>query len=516
MPSPWLIEKVEKGATNCIIIGDVEESLLQREIQYHPQGLLHLTETKKKHLRVNNPKLIQLSLSDISDDKLFEITEGFIAQNYQSIPSAKVSASVEGFQDSIYKKAFDNITLTFDSTLRARITRKEMGDLKQFNILKNLAPYLSQRISPSLKGSLKDFPIVIIGAGPSLDISLPLIKEWKFPHYIIAADSAIKALDKTGIEPDFIVSIDPGKAYNQCANTGYKKGLAILNSTSHPSWYNIWKNDSRIISGNVLSEDWLENHGIQKTKVQAINNVGLTAIMLANFLGSELILLAGMDLSTESKSSGNRYASITERDVIIATNRSFSIPGNFQKTVETPFLSDWKDTANFCEKISSKKQIININDRGAVIAGSTLIHPNQSSELAETLISHFNKPKSASIDLSLTANASTEETDKLLTKLIQSVDWAKSIITPLLENNISEQQKLQGIVTIIQNEDISRFFGDYSFTVMPELLNRQNLTSQKLDEMLKRLQFYIWTLEDAVLKCNISEKFLSKFLLENV
>ena len=49
--------------------------------------------------------------------------------------------------------------------------------------------------------------------------------------------------------------------------------------------------------GPRLTEDWLAEKGIAKTKLQAVNNAGLTALLFADFLGPSGIILIGMDLA---------------------------------------------------------------------------------------------------------------------------------------------------------------------------------------------------------------------------
>ena len=49
----------------------------------------------------------------------------------------------------------------------------------------------------------------MVGAGPSLDVTLPMIKN-SFPDpLVVSSDSALRALGNEGIEPHFVVSIGP-------------------------------------------------------------------------------------------------------------------------------------------------------------------------------------------------------------------------------------------------------------------------------------------------------------------
>ena len=55
---------------------------------------------------------------------------------------------------------------------------------------------------------------MVVGAGPSLDVTLPFLND-KIPRpIIIATDSSLSALHKLNIDPDFVVSIDPEKSFS--------------------------------------------------------------------------------------------------------------------------------------------------------------------------------------------------------------------------------------------------------------------------------------------------------------
>ncbi len=90
-----------------------------------------------------------------------------------------------------------------------RATQKAFGPLYLRNILKNAC--LLDRVRPvrDLFGSLKRFPALIIASGPCLEREIPEIERFQDRFFIIAADSAVPVLYKTGISPDFVISIDP-------------------------------------------------------------------------------------------------------------------------------------------------------------------------------------------------------------------------------------------------------------------------------------------------------------------
>ena len=90
--------------------------------------------------------------------------------------------------------------------------------MRQLQIFSNLDGYLLHRIPEDWHGLGEKNLAVVVGAGPSLDISLPLIKEGLPSPIIIATDSSLKASAKEEIIPDFVISIDPEKVLKNVAN----------------------------------------------------------------------------------------------------------------------------------------------------------------------------------------------------------------------------------------------------------------------------------------------------------
>jgi hypothetical protein len=90
-----------------------------------------------------------------------------------------------------------------------RATQKAFGPLYLRNILKNAR--LLDRVRPvrDLFGSLEHYPGIIIASGPCLEREIPGIARFQDRFFIIAADSAVPVLYKSGISPDFVISIDP-------------------------------------------------------------------------------------------------------------------------------------------------------------------------------------------------------------------------------------------------------------------------------------------------------------------
>jgi len=84
------------------------------------------------------------------------------------------------------------------------------------NIVRNQIAIISclQKVSdlPELMNTLpKDYPAIVVAAGPSLQKNIQELKRAKNKAFIIAVDTAMNLLLKEGIIPDMYVSVDPDK-----------------------------------------------------------------------------------------------------------------------------------------------------------------------------------------------------------------------------------------------------------------------------------------------------------------
>jgi hypothetical protein len=356
---------------------------------------------------------------------------------------------------------------------------------------------------------------VIVGAGPSLDVTLPLIKKGFPKPLVVAADSALRALKDAGVNPDFVVSIDPEKSHDSCTTIDHRPGIAILSTQSHSSWSQRWGDKVRYLSGRVMTEDWLSAKGIPKTSLLAVNNAGLAAMLVAEFLNPTAIMLVGMDLAGGGDGT-DRYAENTGRSHMqILTKTSHNVPGNHAETVSTPFLSDWSETSETCARISRGRNVINLNDRGALLEGSIVIHPKQIDELKEALSETLTPYESDTAVFSERRGISGQGLDQVLTIMATRCDEAWKNLRPLFaKRKVTTQEKLSYLQELLGNQDIATLIGDYSFAVMPEIGPGKKPSSKELEIRIMELRRILWLLEDAMVDAKPSNEFLTRLFTE--
>ena len=500
----WFSETNVPDASTAILVGEVDSQILEKSKLEYQRGIL-LVSIQEPHAQ-SESQLLFLDPNSNKERILSSLSEFFLLDSIHP-PEVKVSFSIQRGNNKVYENFVHLALNEIDTLLRARRTRKETGFIRQLQIFSNLDGYLLNRIPEEWKNLCQNHLAIVVGAGPSLDVTLPMIKEGLPSSVIIAADSSLKALAKENICPDFVVSIDPEKSFESCSEPNFRPGTVILSSQSHSSWSQKWDKKC-FISGRVISEDWLSEKGIGKTSLMAINNSGLTALAFADFLSPAAVLLVGMDLA--GGGSGQiRYAQNTGRSHHEIHSSIFhKIPGNFKETVPTPFFSDWQETSDSTARYSKKRSIINLNDRGAILEGTSLIHPDDFAEVKQILCENLDSFKKKENKIFLKRRSIQGlGLVQILTILVTICDQIRKHIDQSKESNFGNVLK-----EILSNKDNASLLGDFAFSVMPTLATNELTKTFEMEK--EQLKVLLWKLEDGILKCDPPEDFVLRFLTE--
>jgi hypothetical protein len=510
MSDTWLSETSVPDATTAIFLGPIALEVIERECKDYPKGVLWITSPETNegmNERIANLKVVHYSFPT---ETIREAVREILLSEYNHQPVVKVGKDSECDPSNLYSDILALIIVEIDSTFRSRKTREEVGYQRQRQVFKNLSGYLGRRVPDEWRELANGSLAVVVGAGPSLDQTLPLLKEGFPKPMVVAADSSLRALKSAGMDPDFVVSIDPEKTYDSCSENDYSPGLAILSSQSHESWAREWGTRSCFLSGRVLTEDWLAEKGIAKTKLQAVNNAGLTALLFADYLGPSAILMVGMDLAGGGQGE-KRYAESTGRSHIqIQATQYHKVPGNFEPVVPTPFLSDWKETSDLIKEISSRRMILNLNDRGAHLEGAAVIHPRDIDDLRKAISENLKpcEPTSSGI-MDKRRALQGNGMNQLLTLLAARCDQ-------IWENLPTEDYNsmINYLKNLLVDRDIASLLGDFAFTVLPKIAPDPTIEELELKQAINQLKDLAWRLEDAILECDPNEDFLVRFLTE--
>ncbi len=200
-------------------------------------------------------------------------------------------------------------------------TLTRFGRLWVRNLAKNLPLIGSLPGTKSLEGRFSGFPALVVAAGPSLDEVLPRLSTLRERFLVICVDTALRSLLRVGIEPDFLVVVDP-----QYWNWRHLEGLAspssilVSESAAWPPCFRFSGRATFLCASLFPLGKAIEAKVGEKGALGAGGSVATTAWDLARVLGASPIYMAGLDLSfPEGKT--HAQASLFEQRALASGSR---------------------------------------------------------------------------------------------------------------------------------------------------------------------------------------------------
>ncbi len=202
-----------------------------------------------------------------------------------------------------YDEIVENLRTEVATRWRNKATRIHFGRKWVRNLFRNLCleiPSCWPAVDPS--GPVEGQPIVVCGAGESLETSIDWITTNRHRFYLLAVDTALGTLVESQLSPDAVVALEA-----QLVNVAdFLPGLPPATNlyydlTVHPSVPRLASTDRR---RPILSDFWplsLIHRAAASAPVRGplrqFGSVGNTAVHLATLIGSGPIILVGMDFS---------------------------------------------------------------------------------------------------------------------------------------------------------------------------------------------------------------------------
>lgn len=236
-----------------------------------------------------------------------------------SCPPDQVIALAETFGLSkmafFYNQAFCATNEAYFSTVKTLVsrnlnkdqinqnTKKKFGKLwdrnarMNYQVIKNLDGVEIYR--DFFKNSEKDF--LLIAAGPSLERLLSKLPALSKKMITVCVDTALRAVLKAGIQPDFIILTDPQFwAYMHIAGQKSPESVLIADAVSYPAVLR-FQCKKIVISYSPLplSEDCADYTALfsKKGELGSGGSVATVAWSFCRFAGAKRIYTAGLDLS---------------------------------------------------------------------------------------------------------------------------------------------------------------------------------------------------------------------------
>ncbi|PIE05038.1 MAG: hypothetical protein CSA76_01105 [Spirochaetales bacterium] len=159
-----------------------------------------------------------------------------------------------------------------------------------------LLPHTAQPPGPFTSG-----PIVVAGAGPSLEKAFPFLRKNQQKLYILAADTAAAALWRAGIKADAIVVLET-QAWNMLDFHGLSQsGIPVIGDLSaYPPSLNASGGAHQLFSSNFANLYFLNRArkaGLRPYILPPLGSVGIAAVEIALASTSGTVLLSGLDFA---------------------------------------------------------------------------------------------------------------------------------------------------------------------------------------------------------------------------
>ena len=237
-------------------------------------------------------KRIRILIDPSPQEITAHILENYIPAISGNLDILKLRSRVEtepGFFSNVIKTINDVISpLSEDFSVQSYFGKRWF-----INTLLNLksAEKMTTVIPPVKKA-------LVVGAGPSLERQLPVLKEHSSEGFIISTDTAFPALLKYGIKPDLILSIDCQHITFHHFLTGIPGDIPLILDLASPQLITrLTGNVLFFTSGHPFSlyvkSRWREFPFIDTSG----GNVSHAAVSLADSLGAGSIFLFGVDFS---------------------------------------------------------------------------------------------------------------------------------------------------------------------------------------------------------------------------
>ncbi|WP_317367066.1 6-hydroxymethylpterin diphosphokinase MptE-like protein [uncultured Tyzzerella sp.] len=233
----------------------------------------------------------------------------------------------------------------------------------------NFSYFLNSYKLFDFENMFKDKPIIVVGAGPSLNKNIHLLKELKGKVCIISVFSAAKVLEKEGIVPDFIATIDS----LQYGITDFEANIPLI-YTKYCNNELLKKHNSNKILSITLNE-FLKFvlKDIEEDGVSVGPTVTYFCTTVATYFGASQIILIGQDFSW-TKDNIHAKGSVHDKNLYdYKEYHHYNMPvedmyGNTVYSNE-PFMYFREIFENYAKDLPQNVRIIQASEGGLKIPG---------------------------------------------------------------------------------------------------------------------------------------------------
>jgi len=402
------------------------------------------------------------------------------------------------------REFYDSMVAILHKQISSRIsdllTRFEFEALWIKNILLNSVQMHTAYPVQSLFGKFKGIPGIIVSAGPSLIHSLEALRQAYDKALIVCVDTAYKVLQRHGIQPHIVMTLDAQTHSIKHFLGSSTKPLLLADVVSCPKVVRLFNKkmfsttakyyntpNGKIEKESTPIMDWVQHYTGYIGDVQSGGSVATSAFDLLLNAGCSPIVLAGQDLAYTGReihcrgthhnddwlSLTNRYNNLdTINQNIIRRRKIKYVPSNDGTTVITDFVLDlyrsWFED-------SAKKVGIPVYNTGA---GAAIA--NTQFATLQSLVLQWQKafPAPEDIIYKQLSNKKYIDTSKLMKQLAKVKDALHNLDKAVQAGNTS------CIYSILDDDAIDTLISPFMRKTL-FYIARHNLEQEKIDTLIK-------------------------------
>ena len=415
-----------------------------------------------------------------------EITESIemLTQRYLSYEDYKITefCILPGY-DVLYHDVCED----FMNTILKRITDEIIGkSTKEYfqriapqHTLYHMRNMLQHRNIWQLKEKINEveltnIPAIIVSAGPSLDKNVQELKNAEGKSLIIVVDAALRTVQKAGVHPDIVCTIDPEPPDRFFEGLDLDDMVWCCERLTRP-WI-LEHYGKRVYYYGFFEKRW--NDMLEETlnyKFPGLvsgGSVTSIAFSLACYLGFRKIILVGQDMAFTGGTSHTKgiEGAFGDNDEYIQSRKLLQVEGIDGTLLETDvqmwYYKQWFEKAFKANE--NELQVINATEGGAKIEGAknqTLISAIEQEccgnftfeQMEKDIPPAFEKKEKEKEGLLHQLDLMEEQVDRLEKMIVKTMEHQKKILS-LLKGNTYKGNNLKKelIMMTVENEKLEQ------------------------------------------------------------
>jgi hypothetical protein len=338
---------------------------------YEPSAAIFLYVLKNYDMTdILSNKQVILSVEEINDFDFHTILKGI--------------TDITNMRDQIicihpqYDKIFPESCITFwkeirDSYLNTQVninTIMKMSNNFIDNTIKNIKYIKSSNTIYDLKEILpNDIPAIVVAAGPSVEKQIEYLKRAKGKAVIFAVDRILDFLLDSGVEPDFVVTLDPIKPVEYFSKRP-KITIPLLYYIEANNEILEFHSGRKIICNcSELFEEFYKSHEKLPPRIISSASVATATFSVCVELGFQTIVLVGQDLAFDGENThagGIAEKIPVEEDVVVEGVNGELVKSRYDWKL---FINWYQDFLNYYPFLT----VIDAKEQGARIKGTTVM-----------------------------------------------------------------------------------------------------------------------------------------------